>query len=108
MSTRTAQEQILAQFKDGKLLVDFRGYPQGNYTTGGVAHQFKLLSRVVSVLRLQAEGTPYQLEACEYGTSNAIKVKFYDISALSVSAAAELANGVTITGIPIDITVLGY
>jgi len=108
MSTRQAQEQILAQFQDGKLLVDFRGKPQSNYATGGVAHQFKLLSRVVSVLRLQAEGTPYQLEACEYGTSNAIKIKFYDISSVSVSVPAELANATSITGIDIDITVLGY
>jgi hypothetical protein len=108
MSTRTAQEQILAQFKDGKLLVDFRGKPQGNYATGGVTHRFNLLSRVVSVLRLQAEGTPYQLEACEYGTSNAIKIKFYDMSSVSISAAAEIANGLSITGIDIDVTVIGY
>lgn len=108
MSTRTAQEQIITRFADGKLLVDFRGNPQTNYATGGVTHRFNSLSRVLMVTRLQAEGTPYHLEAAEYGTSNAIKIKFYDMSAMSVSAAAELANGATITPITIDATVIGY
>jgi len=108
VSTRQAQEQILAQFQDGKLLVDFRGNPQSNYATGGVTHRFNLLSRVIRVLSMQAEGTPYQLEAVEFGTSNAVKIKFYDMSGVSVSAAAELANGATITPITIDCTVIGY
>ncbi len=108
MSTRQAQEQIIAQFTDGKLLVDFRGVPQSNYATGGVTHRFNSLSRVLMVLRLQTEGTPYHLEAVEYGTSNAIKIKFYDMSAMSISAATELANGSTITPITIDATIIGY
>lgn len=103
LSTRTAQEQIITRFPDGKMIVDYRGNPQGNYTTGGVTHRFNSLSRVLIVTRLQAEGTPYQMEAVEYGTSNAVKIKFYDIS----SYGTELSNGVTITPLNIDATVIG-
>lgn len=106
MSTRQAQEQIIAQFVDGKLLVDFRGKPQSNYATGGVTHRFNLLSRVLMVTRLQTEGTPYHLEACEYGTSNAIKIKFYDSNTSGVRT--EMLTGASITGIDIDATVIGY
>lgn len=106
MSTRQAQEQIIAQFADGKLLVDFRGKPQANYATGGVTHRFNSLSRVLMVTRLQTEGTPYQLEAVEYGTSNAIKIKFYDSN--SSGSRTEMVNATSITGIDIDATVIGY
>jgi len=104
VSTRQAQEQILTRFADGKLLVDFRGNPQGNYASGGVTHRFNLLSRVVTVTRLQAEGTPYRLEAVEYGTSNAIKIKIYT----ATPSFAEMADAATITPLNIDITVVGY
>lgn len=104
MSTRQAQEQVITQFQDGRLLVDYRGNPQSNYATGGVTHRFNRLQRVLIVTRAQVEGTPYRLEAVEYGTSNAILIKFYDIS----SYTAELANAATITPLNIDITVVGY
>jgi len=104
VSTRQAQEQIISQFKDGKLLVDFRGNPQANYSTGGVSHRFNLLSRVLIVLRAQVEGTPYTLEAIEYGTSNAIKLRFWGMT----GAGAELADAATITPLTIDVTVVGH
>lgn len=104
MSTRQAQEQILARFADGKLLVDFRGHPQSNYATGGVTHRFNLLGRVLRVISAQTEGTPYHLEAVEYGTSNAVKIKFYDIT----NRFAELATATSITNMNIDLTVIGY
>lgn len=104
MSTRQAQEQIIAQYKDGKLLVDFRGNPQANYATGGVTHRFNLLSRVLMVMRAQVEGTPYTLEAVEYGTSNAIKLRFWQMT----GTGAELDTGATITPLNIDISVVGY
>jgi len=104
VSTRQAQEQIITRFADGKLLVDYRGKPQSDYATGGVAHRFNLLARVIRVLNAQVEGTPYSLEAVEYGTSNAIKLKFYT----STPGHAELADTTTITPLNIDITVVGY
>jgi len=104
VSTRQAQEQIIAQFKDGKLLVDFRGPPQANYSTGGVSHRFNLLSRVLMVLRAQVEGTPYTLEAIEYGTSNTIKLRFWQMT----GAGAQLDDAATITPLNIDISVIGY
>jgi len=104
VSTRQAQEQIITRFADGRLLVDFRGNPQSNYATGGVSHRFNLLSRVITVTRLQAEGTPYHLEAVEYGTSNAIKIKFY----LATPSIAEMADAATITPLTIDVSVIGY
>lgn len=106
MSTRQAQEQIITQFTDGKLLVDFRGAPQSNYATGGVTHRFNRLARVLMVTRLQTEGTPYQLEAVEYGTSNAILIKFYDSNTSGIRT--EMLNGAVITPINIDVTVIGY
>lgn len=104
MSTRQAQEQILTQFKDGKLLVDFRGYPQANYSTGGVTHRFNLLSRVIRVLNAQMEGTAVTIEAVEYGTSNAVKLKLYGMT----GAGVEALDNATITPNVIDVTVIGY
>jgi len=104
VSTRQAQEQIIARFTDGKLLVDFRGNPQANYSTGGVTHRFNLLSRVIRVLNAQVEGTPYTLEAIEYGTSNAIKLRFWQMT----GAGCELVDASTITPLNIDISVVGY
>lgn len=106
MSTRQAQEQIITRFTDGKLLVDFRGHPQTNYATNGVTHRFNLLSRVIRVLGMQCEGTPYQLEAVEYGTSNAILIKFYDSNTSGIRT--EMLNGAVITPLNIDCTVIGY
>jgi len=104
VSTRQAQEQILTRFTDGKLLVDFRGNPQSNYASGGVTHRFNLLGRVIRVLNAQVEGTPYSLEAVEYGTSNAIKLKFYT----ATPGHAELADAATITPLTLDVSVIGY
>jgi len=108
VSTRQAQEQIITRFTDGKLLVDFRGNPQSNYATlsgtTGLTHRFNLLSRVIRVLNAQVEGTPYILEAAEYGTSNAIKLRFWT----STPSHAELADGATITPLTIDVSVIGY
>jgi len=104
VSTRQAQEQIITRFADGKLLVDYRGPPQSNYATGGVTHRFNLLSRVLIVLRAQVEGTPYTLEAIEYGTSNAIKLRFWQMT----GAGCELVDASTITPLNIDISVVGY
>jgi len=104
VSTRQAQEQILTRFADGKLLVDFRGAPQANYSTGGVTHRFNLVSRVIRVLDAQVEGTPYMLEAIEYGTSNAIKLRFWQMT----GPGAELDNGAVITPLNIDVSVVAY
>lgn len=106
MSTRQAQEQIVTRFTDGKLLVDFRGHPQSNYATGGVTHRFNLLSRVLMVQRAQVEGTPYTLEAVEYGTGNAVLIKFYDSNTSGIRN--EMLNAAVITPLNIDVTVVGY
>jgi hypothetical protein len=97
-------EEIITRFADGKLIVDYNGNPQSNYATGGVTHRFNKLSRVQKVLFMQVQGTPYRLEATEYGTGNAIKIKMYDIS----NYTAELANAATITPLTIDVRVIGY
>jgi len=94
----------MARFTDGKLLVDFRGNPQSNYATGGVTHRFNLVSRVIRVLNAQVEGTPYMLEAVEYGTSNAIKLRFWQMT----GAGAELDNAATITPLTIDVSAICY
>ncbi|MCL6578415.1 MAG: hypothetical protein K6T73_03400 [Candidatus Bathyarchaeota archaeon] len=97
-------EEIVTRFADGKLIVDYCGKPQSNYTTGGVSHRFNKLSRVEKVLFMQVQGTPYRLEAVEYGTGNVIKIKMYDISAYT----EELSSGATITPLTFDIRVIGY
>jgi hypothetical protein len=97
-------EEIITRFSDGKLIVDYNGNPQSNYATGGVTHRFNKLSRVQKVLFMQVQGTPYRLEATEYGTGNVIKIKMYDIS----NYTAELSNGATITPLTIDVRVIGY
>jgi len=104
VSTRPSGEEIITRFTDGKLLVDFRGNPQSNYASGGVTHRFNKLSRVVVVQRMQVEGTAYQMEAVEYGTSNAVKLKIYNVT----PGVAELADAATITPLTIDVTVIGY
>jgi len=97
-------EEIITRFSDGKLIVDYNGHPQSNYATDGVTHRFNKLSRVQKVLFMQVQGTPYRLEATEYGTGNVIKIKMYDIS----NYTAELSNGATITPLTIDVRAIGY
>jgi len=97
-------EEIITRFADGKLLIDYNGVPQANYSTGGVSHRFNKLARVQKVLFAQMQGTAVQIEAVEYGTGNVIKLKIYGMT----GAGVEALDAATITPNTIDIRVIGY